>query len=105
MRSQGSTMGLPISKMPLSELRFHQRFSTQFEVFVTVGFVAYAAKVANISARGARIDCRNPMRVGTIISLKAKHLDVMARVVRATESSYGVKFFEEIDPLATVRQN
>jgi hypothetical protein len=98
-------MGLAISNIELPEPRVDALLPTPFDAFLTVGFVASAATVANISASGARIECHQPLRVGMTISLKANQFDVTARVVQSTEAGYDVEFSRRISPLDVWRQN
>lgn len=99
---------MPREKLRLARLRAHQRFPTRFDAMIEYDRGSLTIRVADISARGARlcfVDRIPGPIVGKRIKLLVINLAVEARVVWQSAQECGIVLDTPIAPLTVVRGN
>lgn len=87
------------------DMRFSQRFPTGFKAEVLWRGMSIPVEIANISAGGAMIKGAVFLRVGALVTLKARALNILAEVSWKALGGTGLRFKGAVNPLEIVRQN
>ena len=87
------------------EMRSSQRFPTGFNAEILWHGMSIPVEVANISAGGAMIKGAMFLGVGTLVTLKARALSILAEVSWKARGGMGLRFKGAVNPLEIVRQN
>lgn len=86
-----------------TQARLAVRFKTFQPASVEYGGARRRAHILDLSARGARLHCAEPMPVGSSLALMCSDFTLHARIVWAKEQRFGLEFQSPL-PDAHVRR-
>tara|TARA_Y100000816_G_scaffold33602_1_gene21451 strand:+ start:245 stop:607 length:363 start_codon:yes stop_codon:yes gene_type:complete len=85
--------------------RRHARFVTAFEADLLEGEDCRKVIVGDVSAGGCLLEHRDGFRIGTTVRLRAKDIDMEARIMWSRGDLCGMRFAQSVDPWQVIRAN
>ena len=85
--------------------RRHARFVTAFEADLMEGEECRKVIVGDVSAGGCLLEHRDGFRIGTTVRLRAKDIDMEARIMWSRGDLCGMRFAQSVDPWQVIRAN